>query len=104
MASTAAVGSDGGLWTWGAGPSGQLGHGVGQNQPVPRRVQAQSAVRVVGVSAGAFHTMAVANDGRLYTWGSGTDGQLGHGNNQSQLVPALVSTVVVRGVSNSSNR
>ena len=58
----------------------------------------------VDIAAGAFHTMAVANDGRLYTWGSGTDGQLGHGNNQSQLVPALVSTVVVRGVSNSSNR
>ena len=44
--------STGELWSWGDGFSGQLGHGDMQDQPLPRRVEALAAERVVRVAAG----------------------------------------------------
>lgn len=34
--------------------------------------------RIVAAAAGACHSMALASDGSLYTWGHGAYGQLGH--------------------------
>lgn len=72
-ACTAAVTSEGRLYTWGSGRSGQLGHGDVLPAPAPRLVRGLGwpRVRVVAVSAGPHHTGAVAADGRLYCWGDG---------------------------------
>jgi alpha-tubulin suppressor-like RCC1 family protein len=35
-------------------------------------------MKVRKVSAGIGHTAAIAETGELYTWGLGTDGQLGY--------------------------
>ena len=45
---------------------------------------------VVFVAAGAADTVAVTAGGRLYTWGSGNYGHLGHGDTGRRLVPTLV--------------
>ena len=45
---------------------------------------------VVFVAAGGDHTVAVTAGGRLYTWGDGYHGQLGHGGTDSRLVPTVV--------------
>ena len=42
---------------------------------VPVEVQALSAVRVVAVAAGDYHSMAVTDQGKLFTWGAGEDGR-----------------------------
>ncbi len=34
--------------------------------------------RIVSVSAGDQHSMALSSDGSLFTWGDGSFGQLGH--------------------------
>lgn len=34
--------------------------------------------RIVSCAAGANHSMALASDGSLFTWGGGKYGQLGH--------------------------
>ena len=73
---TAAIRTNGTLWTWGVGSV------LGDNTIVAK----SSPVSVVGgftdwcqVSAGRYHSAAVRANGTLWTWGCNNYGQLGHG-------------------------
>ena len=74
---TAAIKTDGTLWTWGQGASGQLGNAQTTNIPTPITTFA-GGTNWKQVSAGDDHTAAIKTDGTLWTWGSGTNGQLGN--------------------------
>lgn len=80
---TAAITSDGVLWTWGLNSYGQLGTGTTENSLVPVKVMDN----VVEVSAGTFHTSAITSDGVLWTWG--------HGLGESSTTPVKVMDNVV---------
>ena len=54
--------------------------------------------QVVFVAAGGYRTVAVTAGGRLYTWGYGEDGQLGHGDTGNRLVPTVVGAGFTRAV------
>ena len=85
-----AITADGSVWSWGRGDLGRLGHGDGQNQPLPKKIEAFAGRRVVAVSAGYSHSLAVAADGAVWSWGYGGFGRLGHGDGQTQLLPKKV--------------
>ena len=103
---TLAVGSDARTYAWGANWSGQLGDGTTADAttlPVP--VSAPAGVTFTSVTAGAGHSMAIGSDGRTYTWGGNTFGQLGDGSTTSSSVPdagidtaAAVESVTFGGV------
>ncbi|ACZ20611.1 RCC1 domain-containing protein, alpha-tubulin suppressor [Sanguibacter keddieii DSM 10542] len=79
---------------WGANASGQLGDGTTGRSLVPVPVAVDGAlagVRVVQVAAGPEHSLALADDGAVYAWGSGTSGQLGHGSVEGSTVPVRVA-------------
>ena len=42
------------------------------------------------MAAGQFHSLAVTHSGALYSWGWGGYGQLGHGDEENQLLPKRV--------------
>ena len=44
----------------------------------------------MAAAAGSFHSAAVGEDGALFVWGSGEDGQLGTGDTASSLAPTRV--------------
>jgi len=47
--------------------------------------------RVVAVSAGVYHSIAITADGAVFTWGEGRHGCLGHGEDLSnQLLPKKI--------------
>ena len=48
---------------------------------------------MVQVSAARYHAVAVSRDGRVYTWGSGLYGQLGHGDRYTRFEPTMVSAL-----------
>jgi len=87
-----ALKDDGTLWAWGRNNNQCLGQGQGnitqQNSPV--RVGTDSNWKAIAV--GDNHCMALKTDGTLYTWGSGSDGRLGQGNNTTLGVPTRVLT------------
>ena len=82
-----ALTAGGAVWSWGSGGGGRLGHGDEQNQPLPKKVEAFAGQRVLAVSAGAYHSIARTADGAVWSWGNGAQGQLGHGDEQHQLLP-----------------
>lgn len=65
------------VYTWGSGSRGQLGHGDLEPEEKPRLVETLAGMQVCCISVGAWHNAAVTSSGDLYTWGWGTDGQLG---------------------------
>ena len=81
---TAAIKTDGTLWTWGRNSDGQLGTGGG-DKPTP--VQVASATKWKQVSCLNLNTAAIQTDGTLWTWGANSYGQLGVGDRFSRGSP-----------------
>jgi alpha-tubulin suppressor-like RCC1 family protein len=86
---TAAVRTNGTIWTWGSNGAGILGDNTIANKSSP--------VSVVGgftdwcqVSAGDYHTAAVRTNGTIWTWGSGGSGRLGSDTITTKSSPVSV--------------
>ena len=86
-----ALTAGGAVWSWVEGYSGILGHGDHQHQLLPKKVEAFAGQRVVAVSAGVAHSLALTADGAVFTWGLVESGCLGHGEDLSnQLLPKKI--------------
>lgn len=88
---TAAVSSNGDLYTWGGGMYGKLGHGNESGHSTPRRVETLVGLSIVDIACGSRHTAVVTNKGCLYTWGDKENGVAGHGDTEGhQYTPKLL--------------
>ena len=79
---------------WGYNGSGQLGNNTtGNSQPV--FVPVAVAPNIVAISAGEFHSLALADNGEVWAWGLSSDGQAGTGSATTPryLVPQKVSGI-----------
>ncbi|MBF0450216.1 MAG: hypothetical protein HQK75_05900, partial [Candidatus Magnetomorum sp.] len=94
-----ALQADGTVKTWGQGGSGQLGNNMTGDENTPIQVSAPggggSLTNIVSIAAGAYHAIALRNDGTVWTWGMNGFGQLGDGFTMDQSLP-----VQVHGVNN----
>ena len=75
------------LLTWGRGVFGQLGHGDTENYALMPPAASLARVCIDSVQCGWQHTIALASNGAVYSWGYGEDGQLGHGDMNDYLRP-----------------
>ncbi|MHA3684524.1 RCC1 domain-containing protein [Leucobacter sp. HY1908] len=87
-----ALAADGTAYAWGNNSDGQLGDGTNTSSSVsvPKPVQMPAGVTFTQVSAGYWHSVAVAADGAAYAWGYNVAGQLGDGTHTSSNVPVQV--------------
>lgn len=76
---TAAVTTEGNLYTWGSNTNGELGNGTQIQSTTPIKITAFDG-NVASVAIGDNHMVAVTTEGNLYAWGSSYYGQLGNGN------------------------
>jgi RHS repeat-associated protein len=58
-----------------------------------RLIRATTPVPQGTVAAGAFHSLAVRNDGTVWAWGLNSSGQLGNGGTAQSNVPVQVSNL-----------
>lgn len=90
----AGVTDDGTVYTWGFGVYGELGEGAGVTDkltPSPIALPALAAGdRVVQVSVGSTHVLAVTAQGVVLAWGTNDSGQLGLGDTTTRYTPAIV--------------
>ena len=68
---------DGKVLTWGTGSFGQLGHGDYEHQPIPKVIESLLDVPISEIYAGLSHTGMMTATGKVFTFGSNWQGQLG---------------------------
>ena len=94
-----ALADDGTVYAWGFNGSGQLGDGTiltHSSTPVAVKIAGtpMEGKTIVGIAAGASHSLALASDGTIYVWGGNAYGQFGNGvTATSSVVPVAVKTV-----------
>jgi len=72
----------------------QLGHGDKRSRLVPEKIcGALAAVRAVAVSAGCEHSLVLAAGGAVYSFGFGSHGRLGHGDEEERLEPQPIASL-----------
>lgn len=84
-----AVKSDGGVATWGDNYYGQLGDGTTTARLKPVEIL-HGLAKVVSVSIGCNHTVALEDDGAMAAWGDNSYGQLGDGTMTQRNTPIAV--------------
>jgi hypothetical protein len=103
MSRSYAVADTGEVWAWGCYKSSlaPLDHGEEIDCPLPRPMESLRGVKVDAVAAGYQHSLAVGDDGSVYTWGTreaAREGVLGLGESVDygrkgvrtpQRIPAL---------------
>ncbi len=80
-----ALTTTGEMYSWGSNGYGQLGDGTLNDHLTPFRIAGPAGTSWAGVSAGFGHTLALAANGELYTWGDNHYGQLGIGTTAATL-------------------
>ncbi|RAL51867.1 hypothetical protein DM860_010585 [Cuscuta australis] len=93
---TCAVSQSGDLYTWGNGShnAGILGRRTDVSHWIPKRVSgALEGLQVLSVACGTWHSALATINGKLFTFGDGTFGVLGHGNRESVPYPKEVQSL-----------
>ncbi|KAF8018639.1 hypothetical protein BT93_H3509 [Corymbia citriodora subsp. variegata] len=96
---TMALTSDGKLYGWGWNKFGQVGVGDNVDHCAPVQVKFPNEQKVAQVSCGWRHTIAVTEPGNVFSWGRGTNGQLGHGESVDRNMPKIIEALSVDGSS-----
>ena len=91
--SVALLERSGEVYTWGRGDDGRLGLGDEGFRAIPTLVP-HLAAQIVEIVAGSDHTIVRRADGKIFSWGSGAEGQLGHGECQNRFRPMPLEQVV----------
>ena len=87
---------EGGIYSFGIGKDGRLGHGGSEDELVPRLIEGPLVEkRVIGASAGSTHSLVWTDEGEVYSFGNGEAGQLGHRDGENELVPRLIEGPLV---------
>ena len=77
------------IWAWGFNHNGELGNSINKDtmnpNPIPRQVllnpnDASAGLKAKQVIGGGNHSLAIDENGNIWTWGSNEYGQLGNGS------------------------
>ena len=90
-ATSAAVLSNGTVWTWGSNTYGALGNGsTGGSSTTPGQVAGLSGITQVAISLGGADVFALGPGGVVWGWGLNGQGQLGNGTTSPSAIPMRI--------------
>jgi alpha-tubulin suppressor-like RCC1 family protein len=99
---------NGTVMAWGRNLEGQLGNGsfAPTGAPITTPAAVANLTGVVAIAGGYNHSLALRNDGTVWSWGANANGQLGDGSttnrNLAAVVPSFTGIVRIAGGGNNS--
>ncbi|GCB76084.1 hypothetical protein scyTo_0017420, partial [Scyliorhinus torazame] len=86
-----ALSLSGAVFGWGRNGCGELGLGDTEVRHLPTYAKLLEGKKIVYISCGAQHTALLTKDGRVFTCGAGSYGQLGHNTNCDEIKPRIIA-------------
>jgi alpha-tubulin suppressor-like RCC1 family protein len=83
--------NSGELYAWGGNWFGQIGNENYDNQSIPIKVNGFNDEKIVMISCGEWHSMALTESGHVFSWGLNSSGQMGLENTNKANKPSIVS-------------
>ena len=90
---TLCTAQSGKCYAFGGGAQGKLGLDiiVDDDSLLPKKISVLDEYSIVDTVAGPYHSVALTEDGKLFTWGSNREGRLGIGSvKEVHMVPEIV--------------
>jgi hypothetical protein len=82
---------NGEVYAWGSNNWGQIGSGsVKLNQPIPKKVMGLQNEKIIAISCGGYHSLALTETGFVFSWGCNEKGQTGTGRGEASKIPILI--------------
>jgi len=82
------------IFSWGESSHGRLGHGkIDSDILSPKEIYMLSKQKPIMIAAGESHSAAINHRHTLFTWGSGSFGKLGHGDEVRKFIPQAVQSL-----------
>ena len=90
-----AIDKNGKAWTWGQNNNGQLGNNDTVSQRTPVAVYGNGTKTFCSIFAGpgAYQTVAIDKNGKVWCWGANNKGQLGINNPNNTNTPIMITTI-----------
>jgi alpha-tubulin suppressor-like RCC1 family protein len=88
------LGNDNTVYSCGFGHQGKLGHGNEYDCNLPTLINELEGLNIIGIAAGANHSLFLDNNCNVYSCGYGDYGKLGHGNEYNCNLPTLINELV----------
>ncbi|CAF4909512.1 unnamed protein product [Rotaria sp. Silwood1] len=88
------ISKSGTVFTCGLNASGQLGLSDTDIRVWPSNIKALQQQKVTYAACGEKHSVVVTVDGGVFSFGSGTYGQLGHNSTNDELLPRKISELM----------
>jgi len=92
------------VFGFGWNKAGRIGLGSSQpaivSTPAEVKVISDATIKVVALSAGAQCSIALDSAGNAYSWGCGSFGNLGHGDEKDRHVPTKIDTLTGKFITN----
>ncbi|KRX02820.1 Regulator of chromosome condensation 1/beta-lactamase-inhibitor protein II [Pseudocohnilembus persalinus] len=92
------------LFSFGNNSEGQLGHGDKENRQWPELIENFKHIKIQSIDCGMKHCIANSTNNKVYTWGWGAKGQLGHGDLENQTSPKQLQLVFKDTLSNQNSK
>jgi uncharacterized repeat protein (TIGR02543 family) len=93
---SAVVSSFGRVFSWGQNGSGRLGDGTTTNRTVPTEITSRFNLaigdKILSISLGDDHSSAMSSNGRVFTWGANSVGQLGDDTTTQRNIPTEITS------------
>lgn len=82
---------DGTVWSYGKGTYGELGNGKEETSDEPVQAIFPEGTKIIQVATGENHSLALDQDGNVWSWGRNNYYQLGNTQDTNILTPTKVS-------------
>jgi len=93
---SAAITSEGRIFTWGQNNFGQLGDDSTDDKYIPTDITNQftlnSDEKFIDLSLGTYHSTVITSAGRIFTWGYNEYGSLGDGTYDDKYIPIDITS------------
>ena len=92
---TIVVMDDGSVYSFGRDGNGQLGQGrKSLVVSAPKKINLPASEKALKAAAGDAHVLLATESGKVFSWGDGQQGQLGHGGNTNIYLPREIDYFV----------